>query len=76
MVAVLTDHQGLAAAGCHLLPLSRMIASVVSAFRMSRTYFMLSLRNHLPHFAMWTAFPASDSYWGSVAIGLAPRRQS
>ena len=58
MVAVLTDHQGFAAAGCHELPLSRMIASVGSAFRMSRTYFMPSLRNHLPHFAMWTVFPA------------------
>ena len=29
-----------------------------------------------PPFAMWTAFPSSDYYGGSVAIGLASRRQS
>jgi hypothetical protein len=31
---------------------------------------------HLPPFAMWTAFPSSDYYGGSVAIGLSPRRRS
>ena len=31
-----------------------------------------SALEHLPHFAMCPAFLDSDSYWGSVAIGLAP----
>src|SRR5215210_7190515 len=30
----------------------------------------------LPPFALWPAFPASDYYGGSVAVGLAPRRRS
>ena len=30
----------------------------------------------LPPFAMWPAFPASDYYGVSVAVGLAPCRQS
>ena len=33
-------------------------------------------RNHLPSFAMYRAFPGSDYYEGSVAIGVSPRRQS
>ena len=32
--------------------------------------------NHLPSFAMCRAFPGSDYYEGSVAIGVSPRRQS
>ena len=32
--------------------------------------------SHLPPFAMWTAFPSADYCGGSVALGLAPRRQS
>ena len=36
---------------------------------------MFSL-NHLPSFAMYRAFPGSDYYEGSVAIGVSPRRQS
>jgi hypothetical protein len=31
---------------------------------------------HLPPFAMWPAFPTSDYYEGSVAMGLAPCRRS
>ena len=31
---------------------------------------------HLPPFAMEMAFPSSDYYGGSVALGLVPRRQS
>ena len=31
---------------------------------------------HLPPFALWPAFPASDYYEDSVAIGLAPDRRS
>ena len=31
---------------------------------------------YLPPFAMWPAFPTSDYYGGSVAIGLSPLRQS
>jgi hypothetical protein len=31
---------------------------------------------HLPPFALWPAFPASDYYEGSVALGLAPHRRS
>src|SRR3954449_4464283 len=52
-----------------------MMASVVSAFRMSRTSTDRS-SSHLPPFAMWPAFPTSDYYGGSVALGLSPRRQS
>src|SRR5439155_20287285 len=33
---------------------------------------VLSDRRHLPPFAMWSAFPTSDYYGGSVTIGLAP----
>ena len=33
-------------------------------------------RDRLPPFAMYRAFPGSDYYGGSVAIGLAPCRQS
>jgi len=31
---------------------------------------------HLPPFAMWPAFPASDYYDGSVPMGVAPVRES
>ena len=57
------------------LPLSRMMASVVSASRMSRTSTPLP-SDHLTPFAMWPAFPASDYYGVSVAMGLAPGRRS
>jgi hypothetical protein len=56
-------------------PLSRMIASVVSASRMSRTSTPLR-SGRLSPFAMCPAFPDSDYYGESVAIGLAPRRRS
>ena len=36
----------------------------------------LSPSDHLTPFAMWPAFPASDYYGVSVAVGLAPPRQS
>ena len=49
-----------------------MIARQVSALRISRTSLVLTLKRHLPPFAMWPAFPTSDYYEGSVAIGLAP----
>jgi hypothetical protein len=34
------------------------------------------MSSYLSPFAMWTAFPPSDYYGDSVAIGLAPRRPS
>ncbi len=37
---------------------------------------MLFVVNYLPSFAMYRAFPGSDYYEGSVAVGLSPRRQS
>jgi len=52
-----------------------MMASIVSAFRISRT----STRSHQIHlspFAMCPAFPDPDYYEDSVALGLAPRRRS
>jgi len=49
--------------------------SVVSAFRMSRTSTNCH-QVHLSPFAMCPAFPDSDYYEDSVAIGLAPRRRS
>src|SRR5262249_40261348 len=36
----------------------------------------LSPSDHLAPFAMWPAFPASDYYGASVALGLAPCRRS
>ena len=45
------------------------------AKRFSRTPHTES-RKHLPPFAAYQAFPGSDYYGGSVAIGLASRRQS
>ena len=53
-----------------------MIARHVSALRISRTSCVLAIVRHLPPFAMWPAFPASDYYEGSVAVGLAPLRRS
>jgi hypothetical protein len=41
-----------------------------------RTYLAVSSPVHLPPFAMRPAFPASDYYGGSVAVGLSPRRRS
>jgi hypothetical protein len=57
------------------LPLSRMMARVISASRMSRTSTPRP-SNHLPPFAMWPALPTPDYYGGSVAMGLAPDRRS
>src|SRR6516165_12659789 len=37
---------------------------------------LLTAPVRLPPFALWSAFPASDYYGGSVALGLAPLRQS
>ena len=37
---------------------------------------VLGPRSDLPPFAMWPAFPASDYYEGSVALGVAPEGQS
>ena len=48
---------------------------MVSASRITRT-FTFCHPIHLPPFAMYQAFPGSDYYGGSVAIGVAPRRQS
>jgi hypothetical protein len=52
-----------------------MIPSVFSAFRISRTSIPLGL-DYLSPFAMWSAFPTADYYGDSVALGLAPVRQS
>ena len=46
-----------------------------SALRISRTFAFLTI-DHLTPFAMWPAFPASDYYEVSVAMGLAPCRRS
>src|SRR5262249_28280960 len=53
-----------------------MIARHVSALRISHTSHVLAIVRHLPPFAVWPAFPTSDYYEGSVAIGLAPCRRS
>jgi hypothetical protein len=47
----------------------------VSALRITRT-FTGNDPAHLPPFAVWWAFPTSDYYGGSVAMGLAPFRRS
>src|SRR5689334_20541909 len=39
-------------------------------------YLAVWVSGHLPPFAKWTAFPSSDYYGGSVALGLAPGRRS
>src|SRR5215467_2541201 len=52
-----------------------MAASTVSALRITRTS-RPGRRGHLPPFALWPAFPASDYYGGSVAVGVAPFRRS
>src|SRR5579883_1344514 len=51
------------------------MVSTVSALRITRTS-TGSHPTHLPPFAMYQAFPGSDYYGGSVAIGLSPRRRS
>ena len=56
-------------------PLSRMIASIVSASRISRTS-TPPRSDRLSPFAMCPAFPGSDYYGESVAIGLCARRRS
>src|SRR5579883_2990562 len=43
-----------------------------SAFQTSR----LTWPTSPGHRALWTAFPSSDYYWASVAVGLSPGRQS
>jgi hypothetical protein len=70
LVAGPADYEGLP-----FLPLSWMMARVVSALCMSHTSTPLS-SDHLSHFAMCPAFPDSDYYWDSVTMGLAPFRQS
>jgi hypothetical protein len=50
-----------------------MISSTASALRITRTSTYWT-PNNLPPFAMWPAFPTSDYYGGSVAVGVAPRR--
>jgi len=57
------------------LPRSSMMSSVVSASRMSRTSTNCH-QVHLSPFAMYPVFPDSDYYGDSVALGLAPLRQS
>src|SRR3954453_11648812 len=52
-----------------------MMPRTVSAVRISRTSLAWA-SDHLPHFARWLAFPTADYYWGSVTLGLAPRRRS
>ena len=47
----------------------------MSALRISRT-FTSSQPIHLAPFALWTAFPSADYYGASVALGVAPVRQS
>src|SRR5262249_57455356 len=53
-----------------------MIARHVSALPISRTSHVPAIVRHLPPFAVWPAFPTSDYYEGSVAMGLAPCRRS
>ena len=57
------------------LPRSSMMASVVSAFRISRT-FPRRHQVHLSPFAMWLALPTADYYGDSVAMRLASFRRS
>ena len=49
-----------------------MTFSTVSAFCIVHTSLLYSVENHLSSFAMWTAFPSSDYYEGSVTIGVSP----
>src|SRR5438309_10231866 len=51
------------------------MARTVSALRISRTS-TSGHPIHLAPFAMWTAFPPSDYYGASVALGLSPFRRS
>jgi hypothetical protein len=51
------------------------MVSVVSAFLITSTYAFVTI-DHLTCFAMWPAFPVSDYYQVSVAMGLAPCRRS
>src|SRR5262245_61452145 len=51
------------------------MASTVSMVRISRVSAGFH-PSHLPPFAMWPAFPASDYYGGSVAMGVSPFRRS
>src|ERR1043166_8488801 len=48
---------------------------MMSALRITRT-FMILHPVHLAPFAWWTAFPSSDYYGASVALGVAPGRRS
>jgi hypothetical protein len=52
-----------------------MTPKTVSALRISRISTSGS-SDHLSPFAMWRAFPTSDYYGDSVALGLAPRGRS
>jgi hypothetical protein len=56
-------------------PLSRMTLRMSSAVLIPSAS-VFSSSGCLPPFAMWAAFPPSDYYEGSVALGLAPRRRS
>ncbi len=52
-----------------------MMLRTVSALRIPRTS-LSKHPGHLPPFALWTAFPSSDYYGDSVAVGRASFRQS
>jgi hypothetical protein len=81
LVAPLAADQGLAAPGSHpldpcpRLPRSPMTPKSASAFRLTRTS-ALGSSGHLSPFALWTAFPPSDYYGASVALGRASARRS
>src|SRR5436305_7307145 len=51
------------------------MARIVSARRISRTSTSVH-PIHLAPFALWTAFPPSDYYGASVALGLSAGRRS
>jgi hypothetical protein len=51
------------------------IASPVLVVRIKRIL-NVCYPTHLPPFAMWSAFPTSDYYGGSVAMGVSPLRRS
>jgi hypothetical protein len=57
------------------LPRSRYRPRTVSALCITHT-FQFGLSSRLFPFAMWQAFPASDYYGNSVALGVAPCRRS
>src|SRR5947209_19382894 len=62
---------------CKSFLLAALVNDSQHSFGVSHlAYLIVWVSGHLPPFAKWTAFPSSDYYGGSVALGLAPGRRS